>query len=191
MSRTKSLDKTIKELKELKSATTSLVPLKDEAGTVVGDNRNGVALISENYDELDSPNRILETYLQVLVSLLPDLELLCKNKVSEYNIRALTMLGDSLRQTITELEVYKDPNIIIEEKITPSIQGHHDEVVRKIAEHVSKMKNSLFELFPPEKHTQAQTLLVEFLKALGEDLRTTYAHTAERIREDLVGIRGL
>lgn len=181
MSRAKSLDKAVGQL----------VALKDEAISIVGDDRNGIALISENYDELDSPNQILETYLKVLVSLMPDLELLCKKKVSEYNIRALTMLGDSLRQTITELEVYKDPNITIDEKITPSIQVHHDEVIRKIAEHVSKMKNSLFELFPVEKHTQAQALLIDFLRMLGEDLRKTYENTTAKLKEDLLNVRGL
>lgn len=168
-----------------------LVELKNQAASIVGEDQKNITLISSNYDELDSPNEILETYLKILVSLLPDIELLCKQKVSEYSIRALTMLGDSLRQTITELEVYKDPNAIIDEKVTPSIQMHHDEVVRKIAEHVSKMKSSLFELFPPEKHSQAQNLLIEFLKMLGEDLRTTYIHTTEKIKEDLLGVRGL
>lgn len=190
MKKTKSIEKAIKELEGIKNMA-NLVPLQNQVVSIIGEDRKNITLISSNYDELDSPNEILETYLKILVSLLPDIELLCKQKVSEYSIRALTMLGDSLRQTITELEVYKDPNAIIDERVTPSIQMHHDEVVRKIAEHVSRMKNSLFELFPPEKHSQAQNLLIEFLKTLGEDLRITYTHTAERIREDLLGIRGL
>ena len=168
-----------------------LVELKAQAASIVGEDRKNITLISSNYEELDGPNEILETYLKILVSLLPDVELVCKQKMSDWSIRALTMLGDSLRQTITELEVYKDPNTIIDEKVTPSIQMHHDEVVRKIAEHVSKMKSSLFELFPPEKQSQAQNLLIEFLKMLGEDLKTTYAHTTERLKEDLLGVRGL
>lgn len=184
------INKVIEELEDLKNSA-NLVPLQNEAATLIGEDPDNITILSEDYEELDAPNKILEMYLRVLVSLLPSTEELCKKKTTEYNMRALTQLGDALRQTIAELEIYKDPNEIMEEKITPAIQLHHNEVIKKIAEHVSRMKTNLFELFPPDKQTQAQNLLIDFLKMLGEDLRTTYSNTKEKIQEDLLGVRGL
>jgi len=182
MSRRKSLDKVVNELVEIKNQALDIV---------AEDPAQNITLISEDYEELDSPNKILETYLKILVSLLPSIELMCKKRPNEWSIRTLTTLGDALRQTITELEIYKNPEVLIDEKVVPVIQTHHDEVIRKIADHVSRIRTSLFELFPETKQIQAQNLLVEFLKSLGEDLRSTYASTTENIKQNLLDVRGL
>ena len=181
------------------TAISRLMELKKEASLLVNDplltNEDfaNITAISSTLltDEDITPNKILEIYLKVLVSLMPDAELLCKKKITEYNVKALTLLGDALRQTINELEIYKDPKVIIEEKIAPSIQIHHDEVIRKIANCTFKLKDNFAELLSVDKQKQAQNLLIEYLKTLGEDLRITYSHTLEKLEQDLLRVKGL
>jgi len=148
-------------------------------------------IISKDYSKLDSPFEILNTYLKVLVSILPLVEKVAKGRTSEFSIRALTMLGDSIRQTITDLEIYKDPEIIMEEKITPHIQFHHDEVIKKISLQLARLKENIMEFIAVDKQKSANTLLIEFITKLGDELRKTYNLTLDKIREDISSVRGL
>ena len=180
----KNIAKVLKELKDIKKETSSIEedPDLQELAPL---------LISKDYEELNTASKILSTYLKVLVSILPLVEQECKRKATTWSVSALTGLGDSIRQTIIELEIYKDPEEIIQEHIAPNIQFHHDRVIKTIAEQLSRAQNHLLELVPEDKKHQAKRILVSFLKTLGEDLREVYEQTSEEIRENLVNVRGL
>ena len=171
----------------------SVAQLKDELTAYIEEDPDLISnnIISERYELLDTPSKILNTYLKVLVSLLPLAEIACKNKLTEFSVRALTTLGDSARQTITELEVYKDPETIVEEKIIPQLQFHHDQVVKQISNHLSRLKDHLMELINPDDKKRVNRLLIEFLTDLGESLKETYGDTLNQLKEEISSVKGL
>jgi len=179
--RKKKIPEIIKEIKDIAKVSDSEKKVEDL----------NIILLSENYEELNSANRILEVYLKVLVSVLPLVETKVKIKANEFTVRAVTTLGESIRQTINDLEVYKDPTEIMEEKISPNIQHHHDEVIRKIAEHLSRARKSLIELISPDKEKKANKILIEFLTNLGEELKETYAVTIDKLYQEITSVKGL
>lgn len=176
--------------KKKKTLAPMLAELHDIA-KVIEEDPDKTLIISENYSKLDTPFKILKVYLKVLVSVLPLAEMVCKGKTTEYSVRTLTILGEAIRQTIIDLEIYKDPEMIMNEKITPHIQFHHDEVIKNISLQLSKLKEHIMELIPTDKQKTANTVLIDFIKGLGEELRETYGTTLEKIKEELSSVRGL
>lgn len=186
----KTIDDAITQLKDLQKISEKIVK-NDKKECSRETKKENIDIISKNYKELDRPNKMLEVYLKVLLSVLPLVEEVCKIKVSEYSVKSLTMLGDSIRQTIVELGVYKNPEDIMDDKITPNIQFHHDQVIKNIASQTSDLKNHLMEIVLEEKAEQADRLFIKFLKTLGESLNETYAETLDKIKKEILTVKGL
>jgi len=181
----KNVKKALNDLQQLaKISKESIEDKKEEINT-------NYEVISKDYKEIDTSNKILEIYLKVLLSVLPLVEEKCKQKTHQYSVTALTSIGEAIRQTVLELEVYKDPEEIMEEKITPHIQFHHDQVVKQIASYASELKKDLLEIIPSDKEGKANTLLISFLKSLGENLKDIYGETLDLIRKDILIVKGL
>lgn len=173
-----------KSVKQLKNELTTYLDIEEDPDLINN-------IISKQHELLDTPSKILNTYLRVLVSLLPLAEEACKTKLTEFSVRALTTLGDSARQTITELEVYKDPEIIIDEKIIPQLQFHHDQVIKQISNHLSRLKESITEFIKPEDQKSLNRILITFLTDLGEALKDTYGNTLNKLKEEISTVKGL
>jgi len=189
MAKKKNIMKALKALEGLKEVGS----FKEIADAIKKDPdlKDPLIILSRDYETFNTANKILEVYLKVLVSVLPLVEVECKLKPNEWSIRSLTMVGESIRQTISELELYSSPEDIMTEKIAPNIQFHHDEVVKDIAEQLSRTQNKLLEIVPQDKKHQAKRLLIEFLKELGENLKGVYTITLEKLNNDLSLIKGL
>ena len=140
-SKEKNVKKALNDLQQLAKVSKDIVEDKKSE-----DINTDYEVISKNYKEIDTSNKILEIYLKVLLSILPLVEEKCKQKTHQYSVTALTSIGEAIRQTVLELEVYKDPEEIMEERITPHIQFHHDQVVKQIASYSSELKKDLLEI---------------------------------------------
>jgi len=182
----KNVKKALNDLQQL--AKVSKESLKDKKSD---DINTDYEILSKNYKEIDTSNKILEVYLKVLLSILPLVEEKCKQKTHQYSVTALTSIGEAIRQTVLELEVYKDSEEIMEEKITPHIQFHHDQVVKQIASYASELKKDMLEIIPKDKENKANVLLIGFLKNLGEHLKDIYGETLDKIRDDILTVKGL
>jgi len=182
--RKKSIPELLKEIKAIAKISDSEKEKEEKA-------LQNITLLSKDYEDLNTANKILEVYLKLLVSVLPLVETKVKLKPSEFTVRAVTTLGESIRQTINDLEVYKDPTEIMEDKISPIIQRHHDDVIKKIAEYLSRTRTFLIELIPSDKQDKANKLLIEFLTNLGEDLKETYVRTIDNLSIEITSVKGL
>jgi len=172
-----------KRLKELDALTKTL---KDKPELM-----DATEILSIDYKSLTTPFRILQTYLKVLVSVLPLVEQACKARPSEFTVNALTTLGNAIRTTITELDIYKNPEMIVDEKVVPHLQFHHDQVVKHVIEKLARAKTHILEEVAEEERKRVNTILITFLTDLGEDLKKTYTDTLEKLKTELISARGL
>lgn len=174
-----------KSIVSIKKELTKYINTEKDNSLTASDN-----IISKEYELLDTPPKILNAYLKVLVSILPLTEESCKRKISEFSVRSLTTLGESIRQTIAELEIYKDPENIINENIIPNLQFYNDQVIKNISSNLANFKDSIIDFIDAKSIKQINNLLIEFLTNLGNELSDTYNIMLDKIRSELLNIRG-